>query len=237
MANPVANQQVPLGPSRSTGVSSNILHNAELRAAKIETVDDQLFSVPKTVIKFQVVAREAAFTDTTIANYNIIGQNSSYRRFLRNDLARRAPLGRGELTAQFESVTPKTLSFDMILRADKNYTPRDIKNEIIKLQSLCYPRIAVLFNPPLCRLTVLDLYSLECYVTQILVTWTNYWHLTDEAGFNLPMGADVNLSVLMHQYPTREAVLKGATFHTQGGTGYAGVVADTAVNRIGQFGE
>lgn len=219
---PIPNQQLQVGEQRSTGVGSQSLYQAELRAAKIETVDQAL--VDKTVIKFQVVAREAAFTDTTIANYNIIGQGSSFARYRRNLVAKGLPQVRGELTTQFESVTPKTLSFDMIFRADINYPPETIKGEIIKLQSLCYPRAAILLNPPLCRLTVLDLYSLECYVTQVLVTWTNYWNLG--SGPNLPMGADVNMQVLMHQYPTREDVLAGATFFTSSGSGYAGVVGE-----------
>lgn len=226
MANVTSNQTPPLGAIKSTGVSSDILHNSEVRAAKLETVDDQVFSVPKTICKFQVVAREAAFTDTTIANYEVKGQNSSISRYLKNDIVNRgASTFRGELTTKFESVTPKTMSFDIIYRANTTLSPNQIKQEIIKLQSLCYPRVAVIFNPPLCRLTVLDLYSLECYVTQVLVTWTNYWHLpksSGDGGLDLPMGADVNISVLMHQYPTREAVLAGATFHTQRNGGYAG---------------
>ena len=241
MAQTTAHQTINLGPNKSTGVGGDVLHNAEMRSAKIETVDE-IFSVQKTTIKFQVVAREAAFTDTTIANYQLLGQDASWNRYARNEGARRFPAGRGELTTKFESIAPKTLSFDIIFRADATFSPNAIKKEIIKLQSLCYPRRAVLLNPPLCRLTVLDLYSLECYVSQVLVTWTNYWHLPKTSGINsegldLPMGADINMSVLMHQYPTREDVLAGSTFHTESGTGYAGIAGEGADNFIGVNGE
>lgn len=239
MANATPDQIINLGPNKSTGVGGGILHNAEMRSAKIETVDEA-WAVEKTTVKFQVIAREAAFTDTTIANYQILGQDASWNRYARNEGARRYPPGRGELTTRLDSVTPKTLAFDIIFRADATLSPNDIKKEIMKLQSLCYPRFEVGLNPPLCRITVLDLYSLECYVTQVLVTWTNYWHLpktSDQGGLDLPMGADISMGVLMHQYPTREAVLKGSTFHTKSGTGYAGIAGEGAYNRIGVNGE
>ena len=201
-------------PGRNSGVRNSI-HSP----ARIETVEG--LGIAKTVVTFDVVAREGQFTDTTIANYQFRGQGASIARYLLNEAGKRTPnFLKGELTTQFDGITPKTLNFDIIFRADSDFPPDKMIEKIKQLQSLCYPRFAVGANPPLCILHILKLYSLECFVQQVLVSWHNTWHL--ESG--LPMGCDISMSVLMHQYPTREEILCGAGFDSTPflGTGYSG---------------
>ena len=230
----------PIVPaSVQPGRNSKHIRNSRLSPARIETLDS--LGGPKTVVHFDVVAREGQSTDTTIANYNFRGQGSSLGRYLLNETAKRLPnFLKGELTTQFDGITPKTLNFDIIFRADADFLPGQIINEVKKLQSLCYPRFAVGANPPLCMLHVLNLYSLECFVQQVIVNWHNTWDT--QAAFapsnsvistfnqnmdetdGLPMGCDISMSVLMHQYPTREEILQGAGFDSRpfAGNGYSG---------------
>ena len=192
--------------------------------SRIETLDG--LGIKKTVVNFDIVARDGQFTDTTIANYNFRGQGSSLGRYLLNEGAKRLPnFFKGELTTQFDGITPKTLSFDIIYRVDSqraggDFGSGDMIGNIRKLQSLCYPRFAIGANPPLCILYVANLYSLEVFVQQVLVSWHNTWDMLT----GHPMGCDVNVSVLMHQYPTREEILAGAGFDSLPftGKGYSG---------------
>ena len=228
----------PLEDSTLPGRNSTAIRNSPLSPARIETLDS--LGIPKTVVNFDVVAREGQFTDTTIANYNFRGQGSSLGRYLLNETSKRLPnFLKGELTTQFDGITPKTLNFDIIYRADTDFQPAAIIGEVKKLQSLCYPRFAVGANPPLCILHVLNLYSLECFVQQVIVNWHNTWdaHREDSrddindgiveqrlAASGLPMGCDISMSVLMHQYPTRDEILQGAGFDSTRftGNGYSG---------------
>jgi hypothetical protein len=207
------------GGSVIRGRNSSSVRNSRFSPAKIETLEH--VGGIRTVVTFDVVARDGAFTDTTIANYSFRGQGSSIARYLLNEGAKRTPnFLKGELTTQFDGITPKTLSFDIIMRSDLDLPPREILQKVSELQSLCYPRWHVGLNPPLCLLHILNLYSLEVYVQQVLVNWHNQWDV--EAG--LPMGCDISLSVMMHQYPTREEVLCGASFDSRPfmGKGYSG---------------
>lgn len=199
------------------GANSRYVVNAKTSPAKIITLEKQ--GTPPVEITFDVVAREGAFTDTTTANYSLHGQNATLNRWLRSELSKHSPnFIKGELTTRFESVSPKNLSFEIILREDANLPAALIIVKVSQLQSLCYPRFVIGGNPPLCRLIVLNLYDLECYVQQVAVTWHSTWDI--EAG--LPFGCNIELQVMMHQYPTREEVLRGGSFRTQALQGYAG---------------
>lgn len=201
------------------GRNSSVKNAPYWSPARIETIDG--LGIVKTVVEFDIVSREGQFTDTTIANYNFRGQGSSIGRYLVNETAKRLPnFFKGELTTQFDGITPKTLSFDIIYRVDNDFSPHDMLWNIRKLQSLCYPRIAIGLNPPLCNLFIAGLYSLEVYVQQVLVSWHSQW----EFNSGIPMGCDISVSVLMHQYPTREQILAGAGFDSINftGNGYSG---------------
>ena len=171
--------------------------------------------------------------DETTANYDIRGAQGTFNRWLLTNIAKHAaPTAiRGEFTTRFNYVAPKTLSFDMILRADTSSTTTQagfdtklMKQKVSELQSLCYPRAVKGLNPPLCRLIILGLYSLECYVMQVSVTWHNQWELAS----GIPMGCDIAMQVLMHQYPIREEVQRGAGFDTSL-IGYGGSPADAGL--------
>jgi hypothetical protein len=212
--------------------SASLLNSKKFSPSRIETLDG--LEIKKTVVEFDIVAREGQFTDTTIANYNFRGQGSSIGRYLLNEGSKRLPnFFKGELTTQFDGITPKTLNFDIIFRVDKgprnegaglaadgDFSHKAMMKKIIALQSLCYPRFAIGANPPLCNLFIAGLYSLEVFVQQVLVSWHNTWDL--EAG--LPNGCDISMAVLMHQYPTRDEILKGAGFNSLPftGNGYSG---------------
>ena len=159
----------------ATRTHSNAVSNAKLGIlpARLYTVEGQLgegFGNGISVT-FNVVAREGAFTDTTQANYNIWGHNSSILRTVATQIDARAPSAlRGELTSHFEYVSPKTLNFEIIFRVEKDYSATDMKRDIMSLQALCYPRLVVAANPPLCMLHVLDLDNLEGYVTEVQIS-------------------------------------------------------------------
>lgn len=216
-----------------TGRNSKSLRNSPAWSpARIETLDG--LEIEKTIVEFDIVAREGQFTDTTIANYNFRGQGSSIGRYLLNESSKRLPnFFKGELTTQFDGITPKTLNFDIIFRVDTgprnegeslasagDFSHLDMMDKIVALQSLCYPRFAIGANPPLCNLFIAGLYSLEVFVQQVLVSWHNTWDMD----VGLPNGADISVSVLMHQYPTRDEILRGAGFNSLPftGNGYSG---------------
>jgi len=188
------------------GRNSKDLKNSQFSPAYIETME-QMGGTPVRV-EFDVVAREGQFSDTTIANYSAVA-DSTLHKFLLNEASKRAPnFLKGELTTKFNGIQPKSISFDIIYRADLDLSVEEIRQRIQKLQSLCYPRFLVGRNPPLCMLHVLRLYSLEVYVQQVLVNWHNIWDIDQ----GLPMGADISMSCWMHQYPNREEILRGAGF-------------------------
>lgn len=196
-----------------SGRNSKHIKNGRL-PVRIEMLEHQ-GSVPLAV-DFDVVARPGSFTDSTIANYSPRG-SSSIMKFLLNEFSRKVSptYFKGELTTKYDGVTPKQLNFDIILIADYDQPPTSIISKVQTLQSMCYPRNRVGLNPPLCLLHILHLYSLEVYVEQVNVTWHNTWNLRGSAAdpdYGLPMGCDINMSVRMHQYPTREEILCGAGF-------------------------
>jgi hypothetical protein len=205
---------------RIAGRNSAAVKNSPVWSpARIETIDG--LGIQKTVVEFDIVSREGQFTDTTIANYNFRGQGSSIGRYLLNEASKNInTFFKGELTTQFDGITPKTLNFDIIYRVDLDFSAFSMLANIRKLQSLCYPRSSIGLNPPLCNLFVANLYSLEVYVQQVLVSWHNQWDFFS----GLPMGCDISMSVLMHQYPTREEILAGAGFDSLPfiGKGYSG---------------
>lgn len=205
---------------RIEGRNSKAVKNSPVWSpARIETIDG--LGIPKTVVEFDIVSREGQFTDTTIANYNFRGQGSSIGRYLLNEGAKRInTFFKGELTTQFDGITPKTLNFDIIYRVDEDFHPFTMLYNIQKLQSLCYPRSSIGLNPPLCNMFIANLYSLEVFVQQVLVSWHNQWDMIR----GVPMGCDISMSVLMHQYPTREEILAGAGFNSLPftGKGYSG---------------
>ncbi len=202
------------------GLNSTAIKNSALKAAKLVMLEHQ--GAYPLGVEFHVVSREGAFSDTTIANYSARG-NSSIAKYLLQDVSRAGPVFlKGELTTQYEGVTPKTLAFDIIYRADYDLKPSEIRKRVIILQSMCYPKYRIGFNPPLCMLHVQNLYSLEVYVQQVLVNWHNQWCLhvdQSEEDYGLPMGCDIAMTVMMHQYPTREEILCGAGFSSEGFTG------------------
>jgi hypothetical protein len=208
----------------ASGANSRAISNPSTGVipAMLRTYEKQ--TAAPILFRFDIIAREGSLTDTTIANYSLRGLNSSVLRTLLTQGDARLPESgkflKGELTTRFESVTPKTLNLDVILRADRDQLPGQIKKKIAELQSLCYPRVAAIFNPPLCTLQIANLYNLEGYVTQVLVNWHNTWHMRS----GMPMGADINLGFLMHQYPTMEEVRAGAGFDSGliAGTGFSG---------------
>ena len=193
---------------------------------KISMIEHQ-GSIPLSV-SFDVVAREGEFTDTTIAGYASRGEGSSLTKFLLNEGSKRLPaFFKGELTTQFTGISPKPLHFEIIFRADFDLPPSAIIDRVKVLQSLCYPRSFIGLNPPLCTLHVLNLYSLEVYVEQVLVSWHSQWNLNPNSSprdYGLPMGCNISMAVRMHQYPTREEILCGAGFDSSKftGMGYSG---------------
>jgi len=213
------------------GRNSHAIKNSPIWSpARIETIDG--LEIQKTIVEFDIVSREGQFTDTTIANYNFRGQGSSIGRYLLNEGAKRInTFFKGELTTQFDGITPKTLNFDIIYRVDDDFRSAIMLYNIKKLQSLCYPRSSIGLNPPLCNLFIANLYSLEVYVQQVLVSWHNQWDLNS----GVPMGCDISMSVLMHQYPTREEILAGAGFNSLPftGTGYSGT-PDSGISTLNQ---
>jgi hypothetical protein len=182
-------------------------------------------------VTFDIVGRAGQFTDSTAANYAIRTTGSLYK-FILNEASKRAPVFlKGELTTMYEGVTPKHINFDIIFRADNDLPPSVIIDKVKILQSFCYPRSLIGLNPPLCNLEVLNLYSLEVYVEHVNVTWHNEWAIrrdSPDADHGLPMGCDINVSCLMHQQPTREEMLAGAGFKSEGfiGKGYSGTFQD-----------
>jgi hypothetical protein len=204
------------------GRNSTHIKNSGKSPAKIQTIEPQ--HQDPVVVYFDVVARAGAFADTTIANYSMWGGTGSLRRYVNRRFSE--GLGRieetaflkGELTTKFESVSPKTIDFEIIYHADEDFSPAAIRLQVQKLQSLCYPRIAVGFNPPLCRLIILGLYNLEVYVQQVSVNWHDTWELCS----GLPMGCNIQVSCLQHQYPLREEVIRGAGFRSDDVGGYTG---------------
>lgn len=214
---------------RVLGRNSHAIKNSPIWSpARIETIEG-VVAVP-TVVEFDIVSREGQFTDTTIANYNFRGQGSSIGRYLLNEGSKFLNnYFKGELTTQFDGITPKTLSFDIIYRIDNDFPAILMLDNIKKLQSLCYPRNSIGLNPPLCNLYVANLYALEVYVQQVLVSWHNQWDFTS----GIPMGCDISMSVLMHQYPTREEILQGAGFNSGPflGRGYSGT-PDSGVPKL-----
>ena len=205
------------------GAQSPNVRNSPLSPAKIKTLEGQ--GGTPTTVTFNVIAREGGLVDHTRANYYVRDLENSIRRWVRNSASQgtSGPF-KGELTTGFHNVDPKHLSFELVLRADVDYTSAQIRDDIARLQSLCYPRFAYFGNPPLCILLVLNLYSLFCYVTEVSVIWMNLWDL--KAG--LPVGANVTMSVLMQQYPIREHILpktdggKLASFYSIQNGGYTG---------------
>lgn len=227
---------MPVTPGSAVRTHSNAVVNQKLgvRPARLYMVEGQLPEGSRTVnLLFNVVARDGAFTDTTQANYTLRGQSSSILRTLATQADARIGAGnrfKGELTTHFENVTPKTLNFEIIYRVDKDFTPQDMKENIQALQSLCYPRLVIAANPPLCCLEVLNLYSLEGYVTEVQINWMNTWELND----GLPMGAYIHVGFLMHQYPTMEEVRMGASFDSSlVGKGFSGTT-DDVMNKLKQ---
>lgn len=209
------------------GRGSKYIKNS-LLPAKLTMLASQ--GVQPLSVEFDVVGREGQFTDSTVANYATRG-NASLYRFLLNEASKRIPIFlKGELTTKYEGVTPKHVSFDIIFRADVDLKPNEIIEKVKVLQSMCYPRAFIGLNPPLCILHILNLYSLEVYVEQVNVTWHNQWNLQkgSQKDYGLPMGCDINMSVLMHQYPTREEILAGAGFDSTQfmGRGYSGTFQD-----------
>lgn len=207
-----------LGPGSSTpaGRNSFSLTNASRlkgspgRLTMLEFQGNQ----PLTV-DFDPVMKGGDFSDTTFAGY-AQHADKSLTKFLRNDFAKRIPVFfKGELTHKYEGVSPKKIQFDIIYRADFDLPPEIIKDRVMTLQSMCYPRSAVGLNPPLCMLYILNLYALEVYVEQVVVNWHNTWATQpylSENSYGLPMGCDISVTCLMHQYPTRDEILCGAGF-------------------------
>lgn len=223
--------------------NSPYVRNSQLAPAKLYVLEKQGSLTPVTSVEFDVVAREGSFRDVTQANYELRGQSSTFLRWALTRLGSNLPEAvKGEATTKFNSVSPKTLSFDIILRADspinfigthdgrgirgstRAFDTQDLKIKVAALQSLCYPRAVAWLNPPLCQLVVLGLYNIECYVMSVIVTWHNQWDVV--AG--IPMGCDIQMEVLMHQYPIREQVLAGAGFDTKQ-IGYGGTTQSTGL--------
>ena len=209
-----------LGPASSTpaGRNSFSLVNADQLKGSPGRLTMLEFqgNVPLTV-DFDPVMKGGDFSDTTFAGYSQHSESSLFK-FLRNDFAKRIPVFfKGELTTAYTGVSPKKIQFDIIYRADYDLPPEEIKNRVMTLQSMCYPRQAVGLNPPLCMLYILNLYALEVYVEQVIVNWHNSWalqpYLTPES-YGLPMGCDISVTCLMHQYPTRDEILCGAGFNS-----------------------
>lgn len=226
------------------GLNSKTIKNSQLSPGKLTMLHHQ--GVYPLSVTFNVVAREGQFSDTTIANYSPRG-NSALAKFLLNEGSKHVPVFlKGELTTQYEGTTPKSINFDIQYRADWDLSPRKIIDNVQVLQSMCYPRAFIGLNPPLCLLQILNLYALEVYVQQVIVNWHNQWYLYDDpsrenSNHGLPMGCDISVTCLLHQTPTREEVLAGATFDSRpfNGKGYTlspgekgGLVLDHANPRV-----
>lgn len=212
--------------ANAPGTNSFHVRNSAFSPAKLVTLEKQ--GTPPVEIAFNVVTRDHSLVDTTIANYEIYGLNSSLNRWLLNSVSKAAPnFFKGELTTKFNNVSPKQLSFEIILRSNiakpgishgDDLHPQEIVETIQKLQALCYPRLVFFGNPPLCRLMILNLYNLYCYVERVEVVWMNLWDLDR----GIPVGADIQMQVLMQQYPTFKEVLGGASFKSLDTHGYTG---------------
>lgn len=208
-----------LGPAASSapsGRNSRSLVNAsQLKGSpgRLTMIENQ-GNIPLTV-DFDPVMKGGDFSDTTFANYSQRSEGT-LGKFLRNDFSKRIPVFfKGELTTAYTGISPKKIQFDIIYRADFDLPPREIRDRVMVLQSMCYPRNAIGLNPPLCMLYILNLYALEVYVEQVIVNWHNTWALQTyltEKDYGLPMGCDVSVTCLMHQYPTRDEILCGAGF-------------------------
>lgn len=208
-----------------TGRNSKYIKNSPLSPGKLVMLAEQ--GVAPLTVDFDIVGREGQFTDATIANYELKG-NSTLEKFVRNDVSKALPtFWKGELTTKYSGVVPKTLHFDIIYRADLDLPPHEIIDKVTILQSMCYPRSRIGLNPPLCILHILNLYSLEVYVQEVLVTWHNQWAIRQSGkaeDHGLPMGCDISVSCFMHQYPTRDEILAGAGFDSTRflGSGFSG---------------
>jgi len=214
------------------GRNSEYIKNSPFSPAKLVMLEQQ-GSLPLSV-EFDIVGHAGQFTDTTVANYAHRG-NSVLGKYFWDRLSRVSNFRsfKGELSTAYEGVSPKHISFDIIYRADADLPPSSIRKRVTILQSMCYPRIRVGFNPPLCTLHILNLYSLEVYVQQVLVTWHNQWTVDRKlpiADQGLPMGCDISVTCLMHQYPTRDEILCGAGFDSTKfmGTGYSTALKESA---------
>ncbi len=218
--------------STAAGRNSPHIRNSPLSPAKLVMLEQQ-GSLPLSV-SFDIVGHQGQFTDTTVANYASRG-SGVLGRYGWDRLSKASALRffKGELTTKYDGVSPKRISFDIIYRADVDLPPDSIRKNVIILQSMCYPRLSIALNPPLCTLHILNLYSLEVYVEQVLVTWHNQWTVNQKLPLRdqgLPMGCDIAVTCLMHQYPTRDEILCGAGFDSTKfmGTGYSGTLQESA---------
>lgn len=177
---------------------------------------------------FFEIKGDNAFTDNTTANYEMRGGGSTLGKLTVQKLARRT--GVGEMAWKYQDVAPKSLSFtiDWIAsgrrstsdrtRTEWSLSPDTIRSYIAQLQSLCYPRLTIAGNPPRARLSIARLYDLIVYVTQVTVTWRNFWRRSS----GMPMGASVEMGVMPFEYPTAERIRELGGFKSKGSAPWAG---------------
>jgi len=182
---------------------------------------------PKVGVFFEIKG-DNAFTDSVTANYEIRGGGSTFGKLLAQKVASVTKLS--EMAWKYQDVAPKSLSFtiDWIASGRRSPTdrtkiewhlsPRMIQSYIAQLQSLCYPRHRIGGNPPRARLTIARLYDLVVFVTQVTVSWRNFWRRSS----GMPMGASVEIGVMPFEYPTAERVRDLAGFKSDNTSPWAG---------------
>lgn len=204
---------------------------------KIETVD------VNPSVKVEFVVKGEGITDSVATSYSLPGGNP-VMKLAAQALAR--VTGVAGFARKNEGVQPKNLSFNIEWRASRTrtgkystgYTIEDIQRNIASLQSLCFPIIGsnsvgeVIVGIaltaggrgfPLCRLVIANLYDLRVVVTQVAVTWSNLWIMSE----GKPVGADVNLGVEVFDYYIHGAVRDGKAFYTRGWPGLTSVEPST----------
>lgn len=196
---------------------------------RIQTVDP---NIPRVNIPFVVVGEE--ISDSVSTSYSLPGGNPLKKLVIAGIAEKYVALA--GLARKNEGIQPKTLSFKIQWRASKSrmgkystgYTISDIQGYIAQLQALCFPmigahetglsqiaywaKVALGRSFVVCRLTLARLYDLVIVVTQVAVTWSNLWRLSE----GKPMGADVNLGVEAFAYWTYEDVVSGQGFYEGG---------------------
>jgi len=182
----------------------------------------------KDIAVYFEIKGDNSFTDNTTANYEKRGAGSTLGKLATQELAKRTKLA--EMSWKYQDVAPKSLSFsiDWMASGRRSTTdrtkiewilsPDTIRSYIAQLQSLCYPRLTIAGNPPRARLSIARLYNLIVYVTQVTVTWKNFWRRSE----GMPMGASVEIGVMPFEYPTAERVRELGGFKSKSGEPWAG---------------